>query len=221
MTADFIPRADAVFNGWQNILMSNVASRAPALNIPLAEVAALQVLQNRWKTAYAATQDPATCTKGAVKEKQEARDAYEAGWRKLIRTYLTYNPALTDKDREDMGLPIHKTTRTPAPVAATYPNFDIDSSVIRCLSVHFYDQGSKRSKAKPPGQHGAEIKWAILDTPPATIAELSQSEFDTHTPFTLSFEENQRGKTVYFCLCWENTRGEKGPWSEIVSAIIP
>jgi hypothetical protein len=93
MTAD----ADAVFNGVQKIFMSNVASRAPALNIPLAEMAALQELQNRWKTAYAATQDPATCTKGAVKEKQKARDAYEAGWNKLIRTYLTYNPALTDK----------------------------------------------------------------------------------------------------------------------------
>jgi hypothetical protein len=23
------------------------------------------------------------------------------------------------------------------------------------------------------------------------------------------------------CLCWENTRGRKGPWSEIQSAIIP
>jgi hypothetical protein len=31
----------------------------------------------------------------------------------------------------------------------------------------------------------------------------------------------QRGKTVYFALRWENTRGEKGPWSEIMSAIIP
>lgn len=38
---------------------------------------------------------------------------------------------------------------------------------------------------------------------------------------TLTFDENQRGKTVYFALRWENTRGEKGPWSQIVSSIIP
>jgi hypothetical protein len=43
----------------------------------------------------------------------------------------------------------------------------------------------------------------------------------THTPFTLEFDENERGKTIYFCLCGENTRGEKGPWSEIQNAIIP
>jgi hypothetical protein len=30
-----------------------------------------------------------------------------------------------------------------------------------------------------------------------------------------------RGKKLYFALRWENTRGEKGPWSEIHSTIIP
>ncbi|MDR2362267.1 MAG: hypothetical protein LBD91_06005 [Prevotellaceae bacterium] len=29
------------------------------------------------------------------------------------------------------------------------------------------------------------------------------------------------GKTVYFALRWENTRGEKGPWSDIMSATVP
>jgi hypothetical protein len=53
------------------------------------------------------------------------------------------------------------------------------------------------------------------------VEDLIHSAFDTRSPFTLSFDENQRGKTVYFCLRWENTRGEKGPWSEIVSGIIP
>jgi hypothetical protein len=30
-----------------------------------------------------------------------------------------------------------------------------------------------------------------------------------------------RGKTVWFRLRWENNRGQKGPWSELYSAIIP
>jgi hypothetical protein len=29
------------------------------------------------------------------------------------------------------------------------------------------------------------------------------------------------GKKIYFILRWENTRGKKGLWSEIVSAVIP
>jgi hypothetical protein len=62
---------------------------------------------------------------------------------------------------------------------------------------------------------------AVLDTPPASRAELTQSSFDTHSPFRLTFDENQRGQALYYCLCWENTRGEKGPYSPIEKAIIP
>jgi hypothetical protein len=156
-----------------------------------------------------------------VQAKNDSRKTLEKSLRQAVKEYLANNHLVTDEDRDNLGLPIHKTTRTPAPVATTYPDFDVDSSVIRRLTVHFYDQGSKKSKAKPAGQHGAEIKWAILDAPPASLNDLIHSAFDTHTPFTLEFDENQRGQTVYFCLCWENTRGEKGPWSEIVSAIIP
>jgi hypothetical protein len=43
----------------------------------------------------------------------------------------------------------------------------------------------------------------------------------TRTPFTLEFSGHERGKTVYFALRWENTRGEKGHWSPIQNAIVP
>lgn len=43
----------------------------------------------------------------------------------------------------------------------------------------------------------------------------------SRTPFTLHFEEADRGKTVYIALAWQNERGITGAWSEIKSAIIP
>jgi hypothetical protein len=69
--------------------------------------------------------------------------------------------------------------------------------------------------------HGVEVRWALLGIAPLSVDELIHSSFDTHSPFTLDFSENDRGKTVWFCLRWENTTGEKGPWSEMMSAIIP
>jgi hypothetical protein len=221
MNPDLIPKPDAAFETWQGNLMVGVAPKAPAWNISLDAVAALQTLKARWTAAYAAFENPATRNSIIVQEKRNARDAYEAELRKFIKSYLAYNPAVTDNDRKELGLPVHKHSRTPAPVATTYPDFDIDSSTIRRLAIHFYDQGSKKSKAKPEGQHGAEIRWVISDVPVVDVSELTQSSFDTHTPFTLEFAGHERGKTVYFCLCWENTRGEKGPWSEIQSAVIP
>jgi hypothetical protein len=61
----------------------------------------------------------------------------------------------------------------------------------------------------------------VSDVPILDADELVHSSFDTHTPFKLKFNGHERGKTVYFALRWENTRGEKGPWSAVISAIIP
>jgi hypothetical protein len=174
-----------------------------------------------FSTAYNNWKNPAERTPVKTTKLTEAEDAFKPEFRKLYTGFLKDSPLVTDDDLVAMGLPARSSGRHPAPVATTYPDFDIDSGTIRRLIIHFSDQGSKKSKAKPAGQHGAEIRWAILDTPPMDMAELAHSEFDTRTPFTLEFHGHERGKTVYFCLCWENTRGEKGPWSDIQSAIIP
>jgi hypothetical protein len=201
--------------------MNYLSMHYTSFNFPSMDYQELSQMHNDFVQKYNLAEAPETRTKASVQAKKESRKNFEAAIQQKVKEYLTYNHLVTDEDRDNMGLPIHKTTRTPSPVAATYPDFDIDSGTIRRLTVHFYDQGQKKSKAKPAGQHGAEIRWAILDSPPTQLDDLTHSSFDTHTPFTLQFDENQRGKTVYFCLCWENTRGEKGPWSEIVKAIVP
>jgi hypothetical protein len=88
------------------------------------------------------------------------------------------------------------------------------------VEIHVTDSASRR-KAKPAGVHGFETAWAILDAPPTTWEQLVHSSFCTRTPLRISFEGDKRGKTLYFALRWENTRGVKGPWTTIFTAIIP
>jgi hypothetical protein len=222
MDRNFIPGNDRAFFIWLKNMVAYIVSKGlDYFNIPNEEFDTLSTQATTFEQKLNIAEEPDTRTKSAVQAKNDARETVEKTARIFVKRFLNNNPLVTNADRDNKGLPIYKDTRTPAPVATTYPDFDIDSSIIRRLSVHFYDQGSKKSKAKPEGQHGVEIRWAMTDTPPATIAELTNSSFDTHTPFILNFEENQRGKSIYFCLSWENTRGEKGPWSEIQSAIVP
>jgi hypothetical protein len=223
MKSDFIPHPDAKFHSWQGNLVGKIDPVAGALGIPEAAMTALHTKKARWDAAYKKADDPATRTKAAVMEKKKARKDYQAYLRDFNNIYLLHNPGLTDADREDFGLPVHKTTRTPAPVAKTYPIGRADTSMLRRIIIHFANQDTSEetSKAKPPGQHGAEIRWALSETPVIDVAELTHSSFDTHTPFTLEFQGHERGKTLYFALCWENTRGEKGPYSPIENAIIP
>ncbi|MDR2440746.1 MAG: hypothetical protein LBE12_15395 [Planctomycetaceae bacterium] len=174
-----------------------------------------------FQSAFEAWKDPAQRTPIKIEKLKEAESVFRTTYRKFYTGFLKESPLVMDDDLVAMGMPSRTSGHVPAPVATTYPDFDIDSGTIRRLSIHFYDQGKKKTKAKPKGQHGAEIRWAILDAPPTKINDLINSSFDTRSPLTLDFEENQRGKNVYFCLRWENTRGEKGPWSEIIGAIIP
>ena len=152
--------------------------------------------------------------------KDEAKDAAKSAMRDFANTSIRYNKRMPDEDRLNYGIrPLDKTA-TPGTEPRTYPEAETDTSVIRQLTIGFWDNATKK-RGKPHGVHGAEIRWAQLDSPPASEQDLVHSDFDTATPFTLRFDESQRGKRVYFCLRWESTTNLKGPFSGIYSAIIP
>lgn len=215
-----LPKKDTDFNVSQEIISVTVNERRADWMLDGEWIDnQLMPKKMKWEAAWAAYQNPATRTPLITATKQGARKDYEKELRIIVRN-LEHNTRVTDEERRSLGITVPATTKTPVPPPATYPEFSVDTSVIRRLTIHFRDQGSEK-RAKPKGIHGAEIRWAIRDTPPEGVADLIHSSFDTRTPFTLEFEEKQRGKNVWFCLRWENTKGEKGPWSEMTGAIIP
>ena len=141
-------------------------------------------------------------------------------YRELYK-FLTGNPLVLDEDLLKMDMPERRSgKRTAVPVPTTVPLATIKTPSPAVVEIHFKDSGAER-KAKPDGVHGVEIAWLKSDTPPSKWSELTNSAFDTKTPYTFTFENNERGERVYFALRWENTRGEKGHWSEIYEAVIP
>ena len=214
-----IPAKDADFNVWQSIIAQAALENSDSwlldtdwLNhqfVPAREA---------WNEAWTEYENPGTRTPLITAAKQEKRATYE----KLLNVLagnLRVNTRLTDDDRRSAGIVIRDRKPTPTPVPVTYPVATIDTSVIRRLTVHFRDSGSATA-AKPYGVHGAEIKWLVADEKP-TVEALTNSSFDTRSPYTLEFDDSHRAKTLWICLRWENTRGEKGPWGEMISAIIP
>jgi hypothetical protein len=66
-----------------------------------------------------------------------------------------------------------------------------------------------------------ELHCAVLSSPPKSIDELVRKESSSKSPLTLTFREEDRGKTVYMAARWKTARQKEGPWSAIISAIIP
>jgi hypothetical protein len=117
----------------------------------------LMLLRDDFMTKYAAATAPSTRTKAVVLAKNNALKALKEALRAFILEHLTYNHLVTDVDRDNLGLPIRKTSHTLVPIPTTYPEFQVDSSTIRILVIHFRNAGS-RGRAKPFGVHGSEIK---------------------------------------------------------------
>jgi hypothetical protein len=219
MAGDFIPHQDGAFLEWAKTLLAYVPPKLTAFNIPSSVLPPIQVQLTAYETAFEAAQSP-NHGKVDILNKNEAKETLMGSLRAFVKAHLAYNPVVTDADKENMGLPLRDTTRTPAPVPTTIPELELDSSVIRQISIYFRDTGSER-RGKPAHVHGVELRWALLDNPLHSVEDLNKSAFDTASPYTFKFDEADRGKALYICPCWENNKGEKGPYGEIVKAIVP
>ena len=217
---DFIPRKEGLFYAWVIMFFTYLLENLQRFGVVEDAIVPLVGLKQDFDVKYVAATTPSTRTAATVLAKNKALDTLKRALRVFIKEYLTFNHLVTDEDRRNMGLPVHKTGRTPHPTPTTYPLFTVDTSVIRCLTIHFRDVTSN-GRAKPFGVHGVEIRWGYSQDPVVNLEDLPYSAFDTRSPYTLEFSGDKRGHTVWFVLRWESTRGDKGPWSEIVSAIVP
>ena len=129
-------------------------------------------------------------------------------------------PAVTAESKQAIGITIADTTKTPVAVPTTAPVGRIEQPNRLEHNLHFADATTPTLKAKPAGVRGCQIWVKIGTTPPASVSELNYLATDTRTPYVAQFDAADAGKTAYYWLRWENTKGETGPWSSAVSATV-
>jgi hypothetical protein len=219
---DIIPDADPEFDGKYKKYCQIVGQRTSGANpawthVPASRVKDLNDGYADWYTAWSKLKDAHTSADVWAKNQAKKNDGHI--WRVFNNEFVRYSSVVSDQDKIDLG---NKPYNPPSPIPdpPTRPEFYIKILDIMRLAIHFWDQGST-SKAKPYGIDGAVIYWAILDHPPLSLKELINSALATRTPYILEFSEQDRGKTVYIAMRWQNEKGRKGPPSEIQSAIIP
>jgi hypothetical protein len=215
---DYIPQKDSKLVAWSDNFYHTVSDNATKWEIPADEIAALKTADAAFAAVYLQADSPIRDSI-IVKEKNAARKALVDKIREMTRFRLQ-NPVITEADRTRLGITVRDVDPTNIPVPGTRPNLDIRVIDFRRLEIQFHDMDSE-SKAKPYGVNGAVINYALLDTPPDSTDALAHSVLATRTPHILEFTEAERGKTVYIAMRWQNEKGQKGPWSEIESAIVP
>jgi hypothetical protein len=218
-TKDYIPKKDKDFD----ILQENVYTKASAnMTVWLIQqqtIDAFDAPRQRWNDAYLAYCDPSRRTQGVTQEKIDARKEYETALRIFIQGQLMHNSRVSDANRRDMGLPVYDRIPTPASPPETRPEVNIDFSQIARHVLRVRDSGMKKA-GKPPHIAGFEIWCHIGGHTEPTFEEMRLLGQATRSPHTLEYTSADRTQMAWYATRWVNTRGEKGPWSEFVSAII-
>jgi hypothetical protein len=219
MSNDYIPRSYRTFLSWVQNLFDGVAEHAAAWGLNPMSWAQITILIAEYKTALEKAELP-NRGKADVLAKNNARKALEKAVRQYVKEYLIANSAISDDDRERIGLPVHDTHPTPIDPPKTIPLSKVKLSSAGVLEWSVVDSKSGK-KAKPAGTHGFELAWGIFETVPTDWAQLNHSSFSTRPTLQLSFSGDDRGKIIAYATRWENNKGQKGPWSDIDNTIIP
>ena len=219
---NYIPQNDADFDNFFKGIIQYVAVKTAGAtpvwkHIPQEDQDEMSAMYAAWYSAYAVTIKPHTFQE--TREKNRAKKDAEKLVREFVNRFLRYRP-VTDADRDNMGIPNRDTIRTPGNLPTEIVAFSFIIKAIRQIDVPFKVLGAA-NKAKPKGYDGAVVIWDVLDKPPARPEELSRHKLESRTPYTIKFDETERGKTVYVALAWQNGKGQVGPWSEIQSTVVP
>jgi hypothetical protein len=173
-----------------------------------------------YNSVYAAWENPATRPPMQTKLLTETEEAFLPLYRQLHDAFKG-SQFVTNNDLEAMGMPRRPAGggKPPLPPPKTIPTLEFEHPGTGVVEVHFHDKEAE-NKAKPRGVHGVELLYGFLDHAPASRDELTRSAFDTRTPYVFEFGLEDVGKSLYIAARWENTRGEKGHWSDVYHVLV-
>ena len=220
MYKDYVPGADALFHNWQAQLISGVQPKLVAWKIDAADFNLLLPLQAAWTTAWQKVSNVNSFTPADTQAKTDARDAYEKPLRTFVQEWISPNKNVSDTDRRDLGLTVPDTEHTPIPRLNYPPAFRIDKIGQSIHILRFSDPANPASRALPDGQHVMLERFVGAPNLPAENVNFGNADVITRVIADVEYSASDAGKTAYYRSCFLNTRGEKGPWSGVVTGIV-
>lgn len=198
-----------------------VANNAAALGITPAQVTDLTAQNTLFGYAYSGHLNAEAAYHASTDEKNLTMANLTSTIRSLA-AQMQANPAVTDMQKENMGLPVHKTSRTPVPAPTTSPVIQrFDTATRASLTLDIVDHDTPNTRAKPEGVHSCEVRMTLGGTAPTDPAAMPLLANITRSPHMVEFDIPEVGQTAHFALRWLNSRGKPGPWSQFYQAVVP
>jgi hypothetical protein len=179
-------------------------------------------LRADYELKYSVTNNPSTQSPGATAAREASWSIYVVALVDLYDHDILNNDDIPADGKD--ALHIHHTTSgggTSASAPTTTPMVTLTAEEISVLHVVFSDSATPGSHSKPANVAFCEISYKIDAPAPTDPVECSNRANIARSHEAIVFTPAQRGKTVYAFARWVNRNGKFGPWSGMVTAIIP
>lgn len=217
---DYIPSTEEDFNDWQDNWIPKMIAKAVAWGIPAGIQTENTDAQTDWVPKYAAGKDEADPTSAQRKAKNNSRKAYIKVIRKTVKQYIANNSLVSDADKVSLRLTVPDGIRTRVPVPDHAPKGSVKKIDHLFQELTIVDPEKPTTKAKPVGVARINVYRYIGTTAPVNFSQYSSVGSTTKAKFVSRFEDEDIGKKAWHIFEYENTRSERGPKSDAVSAAI-
>lgn len=218
-STDYLPASDAAYAAWLNNFSSLISSDPPRYGLTSAIAVSVAAQESLFAQALQVATDPSTRTKPAVAAKDAARASSSAVARQAAQI-VQATPGVTPDDIASLGLTVRSSSRPPVPPPSTLPLVTITSTAGQRVVMSLADSPTPTRKARPRGSIGAFLFWKVGTTAPTGLNDCKFGGLAVKFPAQIQLDSSTAGQTVWILARWANRRGETGPVSAVVSAIV-
>lgn len=211
------PTKDADFNDYIQHVQPYLVTNIVHLSISPTNVASLNSQFTQWNNIYQKSQDKQQRTSAITAQKNTVRKQFEVVLRNIYNDIP--NSVLTDADRQSLNIKARDFNPTPTHAPDHAPTLSVDKIGHLFHEVRFRDPNNPASKAKPAGVNQHEV-WVAYTPINSNGMEFELLGNTGKFLFQVDFNEERVGLLANYKARYVSTRGEKGPWSEIVSAVM-
>jgi hypothetical protein len=215
----YVPRTDNQFLKWIKFLIQYVIAHAARFGI-LPPDGAFAAMIADFESNMQACEDP-NHGKLDTTRKNETRKTLEKAARELVQSYLARNPKVTKEDREAMGITVYDTV----PTAVGEPVGDVTATVERksegVIMLHITHVDTTPYDAR--ANYGVKVRYGVFPIETVTVDDvnrMTETVFTRRKTLTVKFGKEDFRKMAFFCMRYENSKGQAGQWGPVVSAVI-
>ncbi|MDR1847708.1 MAG: hypothetical protein LBR17_06280 [Bacteroidales bacterium] len=219
--ADYIPKGNEEFRTWSANFTEKVSTVFyMTFDIPVAKKNELVTAQLDYEQKQALI-DAGDNKSQNIHIRNVARDVLKALIREITQQYIRHNPDVNVGQLNMLGLQAYDTERTPihVPMISPYVHVEVGTNFWHYVFWGQEITGQKVKGGLPEGATGVQIWCKMSETQP-TYEEMEFAGNFTKSPHVFTYSSTDRKKTVWYAIRYYNAKGEVGPWSIMIPAII-